>query len=51
MRKVKPTRKDKEDNYIDKCQRKIYKSLYPTPESRDKLDLTLTPNYLTYSRK
>ena len=22
-----------------------------TPESRDKLDSTLTPNYLTYSRK
>ena len=54
MRKVKLTRKDKEDNYIDKCQRKRYKSLYQlpmtTPESRDKLDSTLTPNYLTYSR-
>ena len=55
MQKVKLTQKDKEDNYIDKCQRKRYKSLYrlpmTTPESRDKLDLTLTPNYLTYSRK
>ena len=31
-----------------------YKSLYrlpmTTPKSRDKLDSTLTPNYLTYSR-
>ena len=32
MRKVKLTRKDKEDNYIDKCQRKRYKSLYPTSD-------------------
>ena len=30
MWKIKLTRKDKEDNYIDKCQRKRYKSLYPT---------------------
>ena len=55
MRKVKLTRNDKEDNYIDKYQRKRYKSLYRLPmmtlESRDKLDSTLTPNYLTYSRK
>ena len=54
MRKVKLTRKDKEDNYIDKCQRKRYKSYtrlpMTTPESRGKLDSTLTPNYLTYSR-
>ena len=32
MQKVKLTRKDKEDNYIDKCQRKRYKSLYPTSD-------------------
>jgi len=32
MRKVKLTRKDKEDNYIDKYQRKRYKSLYPTSD-------------------
>ena len=55
MRKVKLTRKDKEDNNIDKCQRKRYKSYtrlpMTTPEFRDKLNSTLTPNYLTYSRK
>ena len=55
MWKVKLTRKDKEYNYIDKYQRKKYKNLYrllmTTPESRDKLDSTLTPNYLTYSKK
>ena len=55
MQKVKLTRKVKEDNYIDKCQRKRYKSLFQlpmtAPKSRDKLDSTLTPNYLTCSRK
>ena len=55
MRKVKLTRKDKKITYIDKCQRKRYKSYtrlpMTTPESQDKLDSTLTPNYLAYSRK
>ena len=32
MRKVKLTQKDKVDNYIDKCQRKRHKSLYPTSD-------------------
>ena len=55
IRKVKMTRRDKEDNYIDKYQRKRYKILYPTSDDDSgilrKLDSTLTPNYLTYSRK
>ena len=47
MRKVKLTQEDKEDKYIDKYQRKntrAYTRLpMTTPESRDKLDSTLTP--------
>jgi hypothetical protein len=50
MRKVKLTQKVKKINYIDNCQRQRYESYtrlpMTIPESRDKLDSTLTPKLL-----
>ena len=54
MRKVKMTQKDIEDNYIDKCQMKRNKSLYPTFDDDSEIprQARLDSNcYLTYSRK
>ena len=47
------TQKSKEDNFIDNVKRKI-QELYQTSEDSEipsKLDSTLTPKLLTYSRK
>ena len=54
MRKVKLTQKSREDNlYIYKVKRRI-QELYQTLDDSgipNKLDSTLTPKLLTYSRK